>query len=173
MHFATYDTLIDDLAKTIASSLVGSWLNYANCVLVSTSSKNVSRLQHIQNTLAKIIMKVPRDHMRSVNTMHLLSILHWLSVRRRIDYKIAVVIYKLLSTGQLSCLACRITPYVPGRCLRSTESRTLTAPRIRTAIGACALSSVAPSMWNNIPIDVRNAPSLEPFCGKLKSLAFY
>ena len=51
-------TLTDDAAKTIAISLVGSRLDYANAVLVGTSSKNINRQQHIQNILARIVMKV-------------------------------------------------------------------------------------------------------------------
>ena len=52
-------TLTDDAAKTIASSLVGSRLDYANATQIGTPSKNINRLQHIQNTLARIVMKVP------------------------------------------------------------------------------------------------------------------
>ena len=127
--------------KTIASSLVRSRLDDAYAVLVGTSFKNINRLQHIQNTLARIAMKVPHDQTRNVSTKHLLSTLHWLPVRHRIDFKIAVLTYKLLSTGQPSCLACKITPYVSGRRLRSSESETLTVPRIKTVIGSRAFRS--------------------------------
>ena len=78
-------TLTDDAAKTIASSLVGSRLDYANAVLVGTSSKNINRLQHIQNTLARIVMKVPHDQTRNVSTEHLLSTLHWLPASNRLQ----------------------------------------------------------------------------------------
>ena len=81
----------DDVAKTIASSLVGSQLDYANAILVGTSFKNIKRLHHIQNTLARIVMKVPHDQTRNMSTKHLLSTLLWLPVRRRIDFKIAVL----------------------------------------------------------------------------------
>ena len=73
-------TLIDDAAKTIASSLIGSRLDYAIAVLVGTSSKNINRLQHIQNILARIVKKVPYDQIRNVSTKHLHSTLHWLPV---------------------------------------------------------------------------------------------
>ena len=168
----TRRTLTDDAAKTIASSLVGSRLDYSNAVLVGTSSKNVNRLQRIQNTLARIVMKVPYDKIRNVSTKHLHSTLHWLPVRHRIDFKIAVLTYKLLSTGQPSCLACKITPYVSGRCLRSSESGTLTVPRIKTAIGSRAFRSAAPSFWNLISVDIRAAPSLESFRVYLKTHYF-
>ena len=117
-------------------------------------------------------MKVPYDQIRHVSTKHLLSTLHWWPVRRRIDFKIAVVTYKLLSTGQPSCLACKIMPYVSGRRLRSSESETLTVPRIETAIGLLAFHSAAPSIWNLIPVDIHAAPSLESFRVKLKTHYF-
>ena len=117
-------TFTDDAAKTIANSPVSSGLNYANFILVGMSSKNINGLQHIQNTLKRIVMKISCDQKRNVNTMHLLSTLHRLPSRRRIDNKIAVLTYKLLSTGQPSCLACRIVTYIPGRRLRSTQLET-------------------------------------------------
>ena len=107
-----------------------------------------------------------------MSTKHLLSTLYWLPVRRRIVFKIAVLTYKLLSTGQSSCLACKITPYVPGRRLRSSESGTLIVPRIKTAIGSRAFRSAAPSVWNLIPVDFRTASSLESFRVKLKTHYF-
>ena len=66
--------------------------------------------------------------------------------------------YKLLSTGQPSCLACKITPYVSGRRLRSSEFGTLTVPRIKTVVGSRAFRSAAPSVLNLIPVDNRTAP---------------
>ena len=117
-------------------------------------------------------MKVPHDQTRNVSIKHLLSTLHWLPVRRRIDFKIAVLTYKLLLTGQPSCLACKIMPYVAGRRMRSSKSGTLTVPRIKTVIGSRAFRSVAASVWNLIPVDIRTAPSLESFRVKLKTHYF-
>ena len=113
-------------------------------------------------------MKVPHEQTHNVSTKHLLSTLHWLPVRCRIDFKIAVLTYKLLST----CLACKITPYVSGRRLRSSESGTLTVPRIKTVIGSHAFRSAAPSVWNLIPVDIRTAPLLESFRVKLWTYYF-
>ena len=79
--------LTDDAAKTIASSLGGSRLDYANAVLVGTPSKNSNRLQHIHNTLARMVMKESYDQTCNVSTKYLLSTMHWLPLRRRIDFK--------------------------------------------------------------------------------------
>ena len=115
---------------------------------------------------------IPHDQTRNVSTKHLLSTLHWLPVQRRIDFKIAVLTYKLLPTGQPSCLACKITPYVSGRRLRSSESGTLTVLRIKTVIGSRAFRSASPSVRNLIPVDILTALSLESFRVKLKTHYF-
>ena len=47
--------LTDDVAKTIASALVASRLDYANAFLVGVSDKNIAKLQRTQNTLARIV----------------------------------------------------------------------------------------------------------------------
>ena len=56
--------------------------------------------------------------------------------------------------------------------MRSSESETLTVPRIKTVIGSRAFRSAAPSVWNLIPVDIRTAQSLESFRVKLKTHYF-
>ena len=124
--------LTDDSAKSIACALAGSRLDYANAVLVGTSSSNIYKLQRVQNTLARI---VTRQH-ELPGTTQALAILHWLPIKWRVQFKIATTTYKLLSTGQPSYLASLFTPYVPGRSLRSTGAGTLSVPRTKTVIGS-------------------------------------
>ena len=81
--------LTDDVAKTIARALVGSWLDYADAVLVGVSDKNITKLQRTQNNLARI---VTRKYESRVITKSL-KYLHWLPVKWRTDYKIAVTTY--------------------------------------------------------------------------------
>jgi len=47
--------LTEDMAKTIASALVGARLDYANSVLVGVKTKNVARLQRSQNAVARVV----------------------------------------------------------------------------------------------------------------------
>jgi hypothetical protein len=44
----------DEVAKTVACSLVGARLEYANSVLYGVPQKNIHRLQGIQNILARV-----------------------------------------------------------------------------------------------------------------------
>ena len=97
-------SLTDDVVKTIASALVCSRPDYANAVLVGISDKNIAKLQRTQNTLARI---VTRKYERRGVTQSL-KYLHWRPIKWRIDYKIAVSTYKLITTGQLQYLCSRI-----------------------------------------------------------------
>ena len=81
--------LTDDVAKTIASALVSSRLDYADAVLVGVSDKNITKLQRTQNTLARIVTR--KCESRGITKS--LKYLHWLPVKWRIDYKIALTTY--------------------------------------------------------------------------------
>ena len=63
-------------ANMIACSVVGAWLDYANAVLYGVSKKNISRLQRIQNALARCVV----DSKLNLNSNASLQHLHWLPV---------------------------------------------------------------------------------------------
>ncbi len=73
-----------DMVSSIASSLIHSRLDYANGVLFGVSNKNLNKLQHIQNSLARTVFQ---EFSRPAEL--LLHDLHWLPIRKRIDFKIA------------------------------------------------------------------------------------
>ena len=47
-------------AKSIATSLIGSKLDYCNSVLFDVTEKEISKLQGVQNCLARVVTKPPR-----------------------------------------------------------------------------------------------------------------
>ena len=78
-------SLTAEAAKTVATAIVGSRLDYCNSLLAGTSVSNLSRLQLVQNTLARVVAQKSRfDHITPV-----LSELHWLPFRHRMNFKIA------------------------------------------------------------------------------------
>ena len=123
----------------------------------SVPPSNITKLHRIQNTLVRI---VTRQH-GWTGTSQSLATLHWLPVKWRVDFKVATISYKLLSTGQPSYLSNSIYMYVPGHSLRSTGVDTLSAPGTKTVIIACAFRSAAPSVWNSLPADIRNSSSYQ------------
>ena len=156
-----------EMASTIASSLIHSRLDYANAVLFGISNKNLNKLQHIQNSLARTVLQ---EFSRS--TELLLHDLHWLPIRKRIDFKIACLTYNAVNYRQPVYLSTLLTPAQGGRSLRSTNQQLLKVPFCSTHFGSRAFSVAAPKIWNNIPLDIRNSPSLLSFKSRLKTHCF-
>ena len=156
-----------DSAKTIAVALVQSRLDYANSILFGTSLSNLSKLQRLQNSLSRIVLQnysLPPD-----SRLHLL---HWLPVRHRIDFKIATLTYRVLNFSEPSYLASLLSPHIIRRTLRSNQLELLHIPFTSTNFGSRAFMIAAPTVWNNIPLHIRQSSSLDSFKRQLKSHLF-
>jgi hypothetical protein len=160
-------SLTDDMAKSVAVALVSSRLDYANSILYGTSQANIHKLQRIQNSLAKLVLKNPY-----ISSSSALKSLHWLPITRRIDFKICTLTYKLIHTHSPSYLASLIHSRVPARALRSSDQDLLHQPFASTAIGSRAFQVAAPTVWNSIPVNIRHAQSLNSFRRLLKTHFF-
>ena len=113
--------------KTMVLSLVISRLDFGNATLYGISETLLHRLQVVQNSAARLIMRVrKREHITPI-----LFALHWLPVRQRIQYKILTLVYRCLNQQAPAYLSTYITPYVPGRSLRSSDHGLLTEHRYK------------------------------------------
>jgi len=78
--------------------------------------------------------------------------------------------------GQPNYLNKLIQPYQPVRTLRSSTSALLVIPFVRSDFASDAFSVSAPTLWNNLPQDVRSCVNQATFKSRLKlhlfSLAF-
>ena len=83
-------------ACTIATSIVHSKLDYCNSLYYKLPKSQLSRLQHIPNSLARTVMKAPK----SCHITPILRSLHWLRITERIEYKLLSLTYKVLTTTQ-------------------------------------------------------------------------
>ena len=158
-------SLTAEAAKTVATAIVGSRLDYCNSLLAGTSVSNLSRLQLVQNTLARVVAQKSRfDHITPV-----LSELHWLPVRHRINFKIAAITHTVLQSQQPSYLAALIPRYAPVRSLRSSSSSSICVPLRKSSMAASrSFSSVAPKIWNALPGHLSSIPTLPAFRRALK-----
>ena len=83
--------LTEDIAHTLACSIVTSKLDYCNAVLHGVPLKNVAVLQRVQNNLAQVVLQKPK----TAHATPLLKSLHWLPVDKRIQYKMILMTYKV------------------------------------------------------------------------------
>jgi len=87
--------LSTELASTLARSLILTRLDYCNSLLHGSHTSSIQTLLRVQNNAARIVLQAPRR----CHANPLLRQLHWLPVRHRINYKLAVMTYKIHSTG--------------------------------------------------------------------------
>ena len=100
--------------------------------------------------------------------------LHWLPVRARIDYKIAMFCFMSLKcTYAPLYLTSLLKLYQPARALRSQGSMLLEVPRTKLkTFGDRAFISNGPAVWNSLPDDLRHSSCVVSFKRGLKTYLF-
>ena len=139
------------VAKTIATALVTSRLDYCNSLLYNTANKDIAKLQRVQNCLARVVTRS-----RFSRSVLLLKSLHWLPVHYRIIFKICTIAYQALSSTQPAYLNSMLTPARNSRQLCSTSSNPLYIPRVKTNARTRAFSVAASTVWNSLPVSVKS-----------------
>ena len=114
-----------------------------------------------------IILTKSREHIKPV-----LSSLHWLPVKERIDFKIACFIFKCLHHLAPTYLSEIIHLYVPARSLRSANECRLVLPAYQLSISERAFSIGGPKLWNSLSLNTRLSNDLAPFKKSLKTELF-
>ena len=155
-------------ASLIAHALVSSRLDYANSILYGSPKTAILKLQRVQNTLARIVLRSNRF----THSAPLLERLHWLPVHSRIRFKLATITYKALSTSSPHYLATLLRPHQPVRTLRSSDQHYLATVTSSTVFGSRSFRCAAPAIWNAIPLSVRSATSFDSFKRSLKTHFF-
>uniref|UniRef100_A0A3P9BFF7 Reverse transcriptase domain-containing protein n=1 Tax=Maylandia zebra TaxID=106582 RepID=A0A3P9BFF7_9CICH len=152
--------------ETVIHAFISSRLDYCNSLYVGVSQSLLSRLQLVQNAAARLLTGTrKREHITPV-----LASLHWLPVSFRVNFKILMFVFKCLHSLAPPYLSELLHPHIPCRSLRSADQLLLEVPRSRRKLrGDRAFSIVAPKLWNNLPMHVREAPSLSTFKSRLKT----
>ena len=157
-----------DTAKTLATALVNSRLDYCNSLLYNISSCDLSKLQRVQNSLARVICKASRFS----SSRPLLKKLHWLPIKFRICFKISCLVFKSKSTGQPSYLSDLLKESTCTRQLRSSNTSQFLVPFAKTKWGQRSFSVAGPIIWNSLPPNIKSANSATSFRKLLKTYLF-
>ena len=90
-HFLTQDA-----TETLVLGTVMSHLDYCNIILVGLPDMYISRMDHVQNIAAKMVVQNDTS-MRDTNSKNILAKLHWLPIGRMIQHKILTLVHKYIS----------------------------------------------------------------------------
>ena len=135
--------------------------------LYGAPNYSIKKLQRVQNNVDLI---VPQDPRRSHATP-LLRKLHWLPVQQRIDYKVALLTFRVHSTSTPLYLQCLIKEQEHVHNLRSATT-SLSQPSPRTTFAKCAFHCTAPTIWSFLPKTVINSDSITVFKSRLNTFLF-
>jgi hypothetical protein len=92
--------LDDQAAAQLVHAFVTSRIDYGNALLYGVSTSIIQKLQHIQNTAARVVTRVRKyEHITPA-----LESLHWLPVQERIEFKVLLLVYKALSRSCSWCI---------------------------------------------------------------------
>lgn len=165
--------LTSDTTQTLVNALVTSRLDYCNSLLYALPDYQISKLQRVQNTAARLICNISKfDHI----TPTLLK-LHWLPIRFRINFKILLITYKALN-GQAPEYLKELLSFKTSSArynLRSNNNElVLKTPSFRSlkTLGDRSFTVAAPKLWNSLPLFIRKAGTILEFKKLLKTYFF-
>jgi len=161
-----------EAAKTVVNSFVVSRVDCCNSLLVGMPQYQLDRLRAVMNTAARLVLGVGKfDRIR-----HLLSDrLHWLSVHKRVQFKLCLLAYKAVHRLAPQYLAdfCRPVSSVDARqTLRSAARDDLVIDRTSTKFNARSFAVTTPLEWNRLPHHIRALQSIDSFSAALKTYLF-
>jgi len=145
-------TLDSTAAKTIATSLIHSKVDYCNSLFLNLPRSQLDRFQLILNSAARAVSKSPRfTHISPV-----LKWLHWLKIDQRIHYTILSITYKTLQSCKPSYLH-NLLHVQSDTCTRSSTTVTLKRPKVssRLKIIDRSFTHHSPVLWNTLPKEFR------------------
>ena len=152
--------------------LIYKYIQNCNSALWGIPAVQLNRLQKLQNSAARIVTGTRKsEHITPV-----LRDLHWLPMKQRLDHKVLSLTYASLQ-GLASEYLQELAPsYVPTRSLRSASQCRLRLPSTegttKKKYGARSFSNAAPVLWNGLPRDLKEAPSISSFRRQLKTHLF-
>jgi hypothetical protein len=157
---------------SLVVSLVLTRLDYGSATLAGLPAKQLDRLQSVLNAAARLVFSARKyDHITP-----LLRELHWLRVPERIQFRLAVLVFRCLNDQAPKYLGNelrRVADVDSRRRLRSASTAALIVPRTEhSTIGDRAFPVAAARTWNSLSPFVTSSPSLPVFKRRLKTELF-
>lgn len=157
--------------ESLVHSFITSRIDFNNCLLIGLPKTLLRKVQILQNSAARLIKKIPkRSHISGT-----LQELHWLPVAHRIDYKVILTVFKALHqlAPQYISDLLSVKPDEHSLRYRVNDQNRLVVTVPKGKIYSCRnFKIVAPKLWNDLPVVLRNCDELNKFKRLLKTHLF-
>ena len=164
-------SLTQETAHMLVRGLVTSHLDYCNAIFAGLPNVLLKTLQKVQNIAAKLVL----GYSKYDSSKMALNTLHWLPVKKRIDFKILSLVHKCLYGEAPEYLKNLLIIQHGGRDgLRSAaDSMKLIIPRTQyTTFADRSFSVYGPRIWNALPKRIREIENLDQFKKQIKTFLF-
>ena len=160
-----------EACQVLIHSLVFLHLDYCNSLLFGLPECVICKLQRVQNIAAKLVLNLEKSDSPRLAMFRL----HWLPIRYRLDFKIALLMYKcykgeapkylyeLLDIKQRTEISRRLRSHQDNNVLYR-----IPFTRAKTVMDR-SFSVAGPRIWNGLPIDVQQSGTVDAFKTKLKN----
>ena len=156
--------------------------DYCNSLFSDLPASSVQSHRRVQHCSARLILKKQTSKPKQTKTRTrkadhitpLFEYFRWFPIQQRIQYKINSLCYNCI-TGTAPFYLCDcLQLYTPSRTLRSaSDTLSLQIPRTRlSTVGSRAFYVFGPSAWNDLPLHLRQKPSLDSLKFNLKTFLF-
>ena len=161
--------LTPEATKSLVHAFIMSRMDYGNALLAGLPFEHLKNLQRIQNIAARIITFTPRrDHITPI-----LKQLHWLPIKRRIEFKILLHIFRCISGTAPLYLADMLKRQCSTGRTHSSQQHLLAVPRTKlVSFGDRSFNVVGPRLWNALPIAIKRIVTVPLFIKALKTHIF-
>ena len=160
--------------SSVDSQSCFSHLDYCNSLLYGLPECVTGKLQQVQNIAAKLLLNLGK---RDSPWLAMYK-LHWLPIRFRLDYKLALLIFKCYK-GEAPKYLCDLLGINErtgiSRSLRLYQEDAISyrIPLTKSKTFADRSFSVAgPRIWNGLPVDLQCSRTVDSFKAKLKTYLF-
>ena len=149
---------------TVVCACILSKIDYCNAIYYGINESLLNKLQSVQNSAMHIIRKRTNQHDKSTN--ELFKKYHWLPVKKRIIFKMMLIVHKCLLGTAPESLCKMFKLGSSDRTMKLEEHSYL------GVMGERSFSVAGSKLWNLLPKEVRVEADTDEFKRALKTFLF-
>jgi hypothetical protein len=142
--------------------------DYCITVYGQCANKNISLLQSLQNRAARA---VTGNFSYEVSPKTLIKELNWMSIKTRFIYFLGILVFKSLNNMAPPFLSNSFDFYDQDRHYhtRAVTNHNMIVPRVFLANYKSSIAFLGPTLWNQLPIEIKGSTTLYSFKSKFKT----